>query len=132
MINFAGMERRERAIFIGLGIAALLGASVVAWIVLGPTQWIKVTVRNAGRRPIAAIRLEHEGGVETAGRLETGASRTIRFRARGETSYTLRVRFDDGSELAAGRYAESGYKVRETVGDSKIESETSLIDLFGW
>jgi hypothetical protein len=125
------MNPRKRAIFIGLGIAFGLGAALIAWIALGPTRWVTVVVKNAGRRPIAAIRLEHEGGVELAPRLASGEALSIRFHARGEMSYALRVRFDDGSELVAEQYAESGYQIRETVGESDIKTEAIVLNLFG-
>jgi hypothetical protein len=46
---------------------------------------------------------------------------------RGETSFRLRVRFADGSELAGGGdYAEAGYEFSEVIGDSAIQTDTRL------
>jgi len=51
----------------------------------------------------------------------------MQFDPRGETSYNLRVRFDDGSELAGGGgYAEAGYEFHETITDSAIKTATRL------
>ena len=76
---------------------------------------------------VALLLLEHERGVEVVENLARGASTTMRFKAGGETSYRLRVRFADGSELAGGGgYAEAGYEFSETVGDSAIKTDTRL------
>jgi hypothetical protein len=51
----------------------------------------------------------------------------MRFEAGGETTYRLRVRFADGSELAGGGgYAEAGYKFSETISDSAIKTDLHL------
>ena len=61
-----------------------------------------------------------------------GDPRWIRFRSIGETSYMLKVRFADGSEMVGKEHsAESGYEFREKVGDSGIESESSVLNFFG-
>lgn len=102
----------------------VLGGSLIAWLALRPVAPVTVTVRNSSQKAIALVRVEHERGVETTGNLERGEARTIQFVAGRETSYTLRVRFVDGSEVRGNaRYAESGYKFVETVTDSGVKTD---------
>jgi hypothetical protein len=98
-----------------------------AWLMLLPVSPVTVVIRNATAKPIASIRLEHERGIEILRDLSQGATDTIRFQAGGETSYSLRVQFADGSEMSGGaRYAEPGYSFTETVGEKGIATETRL------
>ncbi len=109
---------------ITFGLAAVLGGSLMAWLALRPVAPVTVTVRNGSQKAIALIRVEHERGVETAGNLERGEARTIQFVAGGETSYTLRVRFADGSEVSGNlQYAEAGYEFVETVTESGVKTD---------
>jgi hypothetical protein len=92
---------------------------------------VTVTVLNSSQKPIAAVRLEHERGVEVVENIAPIESKTIRFVASGETSYTLRVRFRDGSEVSGRpQYAESDYHFTDTVRDSGIESDVRLPTLY--
>jgi hypothetical protein len=85
-----------------------------------------VVVRNESEKSIAAVRLEHERGVETVENIVKGGVRTIRFAGR-ENSYTLRVRFVDGSEITGNpQYADSGYEIVETVTGSGIRTDGHL------
>jgi hypothetical protein len=121
------MKRRRRAVFIGLGVAATFGGGLIGWLALKPVRPVTVVVRNDSEKPIAAVRLEHERGVETVENIAKGDARTIKFIAGGETSYTLRVRFADGSEVRGNpRYAESGYEIVETVTASGIRTNGHL------
>jgi len=82
---------------------------------------------NDSEKPIATVRLEHERGVETVENIAKGDARTIKFITGGETSYTLRVRFSDGSEVSGNpQYAESGYEIVETVTASGIRTDRHL------
>jgi len=105
----------------------VVGGGLIGWLALMPIPPVTVVVRNSSAKPITAVRLEHERGVETVENLAHGEVRTIQFMAGGETSYTLRVRFADGSEGSGNpQYAESGYEFVETVTDSGIESDVHL------
>ena len=113
--------------YISLGIAVILAVGLGAWLMLRPGSPVTVVIRNATAKPIASVRLEHEHGVEILRDLSQGATDTIRFQAAGETSYSLRVQFADGSEMSGGaRYAEPGYSFTETVGETGIAAETRL------
>ena len=113
--------------FFGLGVAATFGGGLIGWLALKPVRPVTVVVRNDSEKPIAAVRLEHERGAETVENIAKGDARTIKFIAGGETSYTLRVRFADGSEVRGNpRYAESGYEIVETVTASGIRTNGHL------
>jgi hypothetical protein len=59
--------------------------------------------------------------------LEKGQEKTVRFPARGETSFSFRVRFFDGSGLTSEqRYAESGYRFQATIRESAIDMTLQL------
>lgn len=76
---------------------------------------------------IISVRLEHERGVEVLESLARGDARAMQFKAGGETSYRLRLRFADGSELAGGGgYAEAGYEFSESIGDSSIKTDARV------
>lgn len=125
------MNRRKRVLLITLAIPAALAVGGVAFLALRPTAPVTVTIRNSSDKPIAAVRLEHERGVEVVEDLAPTESKTIRFIAGGETSYTLRVRFRDGSEVSSNpQYAESGYEFTQTVSNSGIESDVRLPKLY--
>jgi hypothetical protein len=84
-------------------------------------------VKNSSGKAVASVGLEHERGVAVLENLWPGDAKTMRFKAGGETSYRLRVRFGDGSELAGGGgYAEAGYEFSETINDSAIKTATRL------
>ena len=118
------MRRLCRLGLISLGLVAVLGGSLITWLALRPVVPVTVTVRNGSQKAIALIRVEHERGVETTGSLERGEARKIQFVAGGETSYTLRVRFVDGSEVSANpQYAESGYEFVQTITESEVKTD---------
>ena len=121
------MKPWRRVVFAGLGLAAILGGGLIAWLALKPVRPVTVVVRNDSEKPIATVRLEHERGVETVENIAKGDARTIKFIAGGETFYTLRVRFADGSEVSGNQqYAESGYEIVETVTASGIRTDGHL------
>ena len=112
---------------IGLGLAVILAGGLIGWLALKPIRPVTVVVRNDSEKPIATVRLEHERGVETVENIAKGDARTIKFITGGETSYTLRVRFSDGSEVSGNpQYAESGYEIVETVTASGIRTDRHL------
>jgi hypothetical protein len=118
------MKRLVRAVLIALGLAAAVGVALVGWLAFRPVAPVTVTVRNDSQKAIALVRVEHERGVETTGHVARGEARTITFVAGGETSYRLRVRFADGSEISGReQYAESGYAFVETVTDSGVKTD---------
>jgi hypothetical protein len=113
-------------VVIVLGLAAVLGGGLIAWLALKPLRPVTVILRNESEKSIAEARLEHERGVETVENIANGDARTIRF-AGGENSYTLRVRFADGSEIAGNpQYADSGYEIVEAVTASGIRTDGLL------
>jgi hypothetical protein len=121
------MKRLRRLLLIALGIGTAFAAGAAAWFISRPLPPVTVIVKNASEKTIVSARLEHERGVEVVENFARGASTTMRFKAGGETSYRLRVRFADGSELAGGGgYAEAGYEFSETIGDSAIKTDTRL------
>ncbi len=121
------MRRLKRILLIALVVGATLVLSLAAWLMLQPVPPVTVIVKNASGKVIASVRVEHERGVEILESLAPGEANAMRFEVGGETSYQLRVRFADGSELAGGGgYAEPGYKFSETITDSTIETETRL------
>lgn len=121
------MRRLRRLLLIALGLGTALAVAGAAWLMLRPIPPVTVIVKNTSGKPIASVRLEHERGVEVLENLPRGDAKAMRFNAGGETSYRLRVRFADGSELAGGGgYAEAGYEFSETIGDSAIKTDTRL------
>jgi hypothetical protein len=119
------MRRLRRFLLIALGIATAFAGGVAFWLVSRPVSPVTVLVKNTTAKAIVSVRLEHERGVEVLEDLARGAAKTMRFKAGGETSYRLRVRFADGSELTGGGgYAEAGYEFSEAVGDSAIKTDT--------
>lgn len=121
------MRRGRRAALIGLGIAAVVCVGLIGGLALKPGRPVTVVVRNDSEKSIARVRIEHERGVEAAENIATGEARTMKFIGGGESSYTLHVRFADGSEVSSSpRYAESGYEVVETVSGSGIKTDAHL------
>lgn len=121
------MKRLRRLLLIALGIGTALTGAVAVWLMLRPIAPVTVIVRNTSGKGIASVRLEHQRGVAVVGNLARGDTKTVRFEAGGETTYRLRVRFADGSEVAGGGgYAEAGYEFSEEVRDSAIKTETRL------
>lgn len=115
------MRRRlYRALFV-LGVVAL---GAVAWLALRQPPPVSVTVVNNSHKAVAWAELVHEKGVESIGEIPVGQSRLVAFRTRGETSYSLNVRFEDGAELSGGgNYAEPGYSFSDSVSDSTITNK---------
>jgi len=119
-------NRRKGIVVVVLVVAVGLAAAV-GWLASRPISPVTVIVKNNSQKRIASVRLEHERGVEIAENLAPGEARTIRFHAGGENSYTLRVRFADGSEMRGNpRYVESGYEMFEAVSDSGITPDGRL------
>ena len=121
------MRRPKRILLITLGVGATLAVCVAVWLMLRPVPPVTVIVKNTSGKVVISVRLDHERGVEALENLAPGSEKAIRFEAGGETSYRLRVRFADGSELAGGGgYAEPGYEFSETITDSGILTDTRL------
>jgi len=121
------LTNRRKGIVVVVLVVAVGLAAAVGWLASRPISPVTVIVKNNSQKRIASVRLEHERGVEIAENLAPGEARTIRFQAGGENSYTLRVRFADGSEMRANpRYVESGYKMFEAVSDSGITTDGRL------
>jgi hypothetical protein len=117
----------RRQIFVGFAIVAILSIVATLWLIRSRNS-VAVDVVNASSRPIQWARLKHEDGVQMLGAIPVGESRRAEFRSRGETTYQVSVKFDDGTELSGeGAYAEAGYTFTDTVTDSAIT--THLEDL---
>jgi hypothetical protein len=102
-------------------LAAILCVGLGVWLLLRPRADVTVTLTNESARPIAWVALEHERGGERIDHLAPRASRDLRFRAAGETSFRLRVRFEDGAEYEReGGYPESGHAFRIALRDTGI------------
>jgi hypothetical protein len=115
------MSRTLYGVFTAVG---LLVAAAIAWLFLWPAAPVTVSVVNASQKPIAWVKLRHEKGAETLGEIPVGQSRVVKFRTRGETSYSLKVRFADGTELGGGgSYAEPGYTFTDSITDSAVKNE---------
>jgi hypothetical protein len=120
------MNRSKRRLLIVLVFPAALAAGFLAPC-LEDDPTVTMTVLNSSQKPIAAVRLDPERGVEVVENIAPIESKTIRFVAAGETFYKLRVRFRDGSEVSGRpQYAESGHYFTDTVRDSGIESDVRL------
>lgn len=114
--------KRTLSIIVSIG---LIGLSSLA--ILWPRPPVTVMITNQSSKPIASIRIEHERGIELLENLGQRESKTVQFEARGETSYKLKVRFVDGSEVSGGGgYAEPGYKFSETILKSGIDTDVRL------
>jgi hypothetical protein len=108
-----------------LALAALL--AVAAWWFRGRSPGVTLTLANETARPIAWVAVEHERGGERVDHLAPHATRVVRFRSRGETSFRVRVHFDDGAEYSRGStYAESGYRFHVALRDSGLTMNTGL------
>jgi hypothetical protein len=60
--------------------------------------------------------------------LDPGKARTFKMYALGESSYEVVVTFSGDTRLVGEEgYVEGGYKVKETIGPQKIESEVDLV-----
>lgn len=115
------------AVLTVLGALVLLALLVVGFYAVRPVPPVRVHVRNAGHRPIEAVRVVHEHGIAQAGGLVPGAEATIAFTSPGESSYALTVRFADGTEMGhEAVYVEAGYACSATVGESGIETDCDL------
>jgi len=102
-------------------VIGLLCVGLGVWLLLRPRADVAVTLTNESARPIVWVALEHERGGERIDHLATHTSRTLHFRARGETSFRLRVRFEDGVEYQRdGGYAEPGDAFRVALRDTGI------------
>ena len=110
-----------------LGLVLVLAVGV-AWLFLRPLPPVTVTVVNASPKPIAWVKLKHEKGFAMASHIPAGHRSQITFPTRGETSYTLRVRFADGTEVdGLGNYAEPGYRFTDTVTEKTVTNELEYL-----
>jgi hypothetical protein len=114
----------RRRIYGALFVVGVVALGVLAWMSLRQSPPISVTVMNNSHKAVASAKLVHENGVETIGDIPVGQSRLVAFRTRGETSYSLNIRFEDGTELTGGgNYAEAGYSFSDSVSDSTITNK---------
>ena len=106
-----------------VGLALLLALAVV-WLFLRPPDPVTIELVNASHKPIERVLIRHLSGTEVVGSIPVGESKVVTFQTRGETEYSLRVRFADGTQaLGEGSYAEAGYTFTETISDSSVQNE---------
>ena len=111
--------------FLLKSIAALIGVlavAVAAWVVFAKTS-VTVSVFNDSKRPIAWVKVLDEQDVYNFDGIAIGESRVLEFSAHGETTYSLVIGFEDGSELRGeALYAEAGYVFSATVSESSVSN----------
>lgn len=79
------MSRRNRYLAVGCAAALLLvGAEVGLNAILGPVAGVQLI--NAGAEPMERVRVIHQGQEAWVGRIEPGASATVRVRGRGKAA----------------------------------------------
>jgi len=123
--------KRLGVFFLGFVLGMLFFAFVERQ--LSHVPFVEVTLKNDSGKKIDTVRLSHENridenGIELVENIQEGGSVKIRFYAAGETSYKLLVTFSDGKKIAGGAgYAESGYKITETISDKEIKHQYSSL-----
>lgn len=89
---------------------------------------VTVKLHNVSGKEIVSLRLVHEHGLVEVANLATGATRTVRFYAPGESSYKITMVFSDGRSLEGGAgYVEAGYSITETIAAGEIKTEYDLL-----
>jgi hypothetical protein len=102
-----------------VAVLVLVGAGLV---MLAPRQVTLNMVNNSGKQ-IASMKVVDEKQTYEVGGISVGQARVFQFSARGETSFGLIARFDDGSEARGGvGYAENGYTFTATIEEATITS----------
>ncbi|HEA46791.1 MAG TPA: hypothetical protein ENH97_00065 [bacterium] len=110
-------------------ICSILTIGIIIGFIVGllfprSNSYVQVTLKNISDQDITDVRLVHEHGICLVENLKRDQSSTIKFIAGGETSYTLYVKFQDGRVINIDdRYAESGYKITETIGNQEIKPD---------
>lgn len=113
--------------FIVLATGLTLGLVAYMLIIGEPGSFVTVTLKNNSSKEIESVRIVHEEGVELVEHIAPGSSKQGRFYATGETSYSLFVRFADGSSVkGGGGYVESGYSMTEHISSAEIMSDFDL------
>jgi len=90
----------KRGIYPVLFVIGVVAVGVAAWLSLRQPPSVSVGVINNSHKEVTWVKPIHEKGAETIGQIPVGPSRLVAFRTRGETSYSLNVRFADGTEPA--------------------------------
>ncbi len=94
---------------------------------------VTIDFTNNSPQRIQSIDINHEIGRHGKVRyqmsgLEPKETRTLRVYAPAESSYEVVVTFADNSRVVGGAgYVEAGYRVKELIGQQKIESKFDLI-----
>ncbi len=103
-------------------LVGLLALGVAAWAVFAQPN-VTVSIVNASEKPIAWVRVLDEKAAYDLKGIAIGESRVFEFRPHGETTYSLVVGFEDGSELRSEAvYTEAGYVFTATISDSSISN----------
>ena len=87
-----------------------------------------VTVHNEAHLTITELRIANQQAdfEKTVTNLTPGQKTTIRVPVRGEGTYSIAVRFEDGRVLNDARYFEATYHIKETVRHDRIDPEFGL------
>jgi hypothetical protein len=116
-----------RAVAVLIALAVL---AVAVWALLSPRN-ITVNVVNDSRKPIAWVKVVDERGSYQLDGIAVAKSRVFRFEPQGETTYSLVVGFEDGSELRGGAvYAVAGYVFNATVSETSISNHLERFEHF--
>src|SRR5437867_3609774 len=113
---------------IRLALIAALAVALAGGVAYLSTSCVVVVavVYDSGRSG-QLVTVEDQGGVTSIGSLDDHQQATVRFPVRGETSFRIRARFGDGSELVSEQqYAECRYEFRATIGKTSIAMEGRL------
>lgn len=104
-------------------ISFATGVFVAAVLHLG-SPIVTVKLHNVSGKEIVSLRLVHEHGLVEVANLATGATRTVRFYAPGESSYKITTVFSDSRSLEGGAgYVEAGSSITETIAAGEIKTE---------
>lgn len=119
-----------------LGILTLLAIGFVGGaLTAGARHWFQplahITIKNDSGQDLSALTLTHSSSRFTSTvalpALKQGESTNFRFFIAGEGGYSIEAKFADGRVIKGGAgYVESGYKVTDVVGASKVQSKSSF------
>ena len=98
------------------------GLLFATWILWPVGDAVKIRVINESEINIASVAITHEDGSVSINALKSGSSKIIPVHVGGESSYSIVANFENGASVGGdGGYVEPGYRVTETVKESKIQ-----------
>ena len=88
------------------------------------TSTVTIEVHNKSDYKITKILIKHEDGEVHHKNISAGSKVFLPMYSSGESSYTITAHLENGSINSGGiGYVESGYKTKETITNSGINSE---------